>query len=112
MAHRVAPEAEVEFDNIWYYVAKASGSIEAADRVIDTITELSIFSRATRILDATARGICVPACAGLSHRRAGCADSSCFPGQPGPRCLVAAVAIANTLSTKKTSPSAISFPSS
>jgi methenyltetrahydromethanopterin cyclohydrolase len=39
MAHRVAPEAEVELDNIWYYVAKASGSIEAADRVIDTITE-------------------------------------------------------------------------
>ena len=39
MAHRVAPEAEVELDNIWYYVAKASGSIEVADRVIDTITE-------------------------------------------------------------------------
>jgi toxin ParE1/3/4 len=26
MAHRVAPEAEAELDNIWYYVAKESGS--------------------------------------------------------------------------------------
>jgi toxin ParE1/3/4 len=39
MAHRVAPEAEAELDNIWYYVAKQSGSIEAADRLIDFITE-------------------------------------------------------------------------
>ena len=39
MAHRVAPEVELELDNIWYYVAKASGSTESADRVIDTITE-------------------------------------------------------------------------
>jgi toxin ParE1/3/4 len=39
MAHRVAPEAEAELDNIWYYVAKKSGSIEIADRLIDSITE-------------------------------------------------------------------------
>jgi toxin ParE1/3/4 len=39
MAHRVAPEAESELDNIWYYVAKESGSIEVADRLIDSITE-------------------------------------------------------------------------
>ena len=39
MAHRVAPEVELELDNIWYYAAKASGSTESADRVIDTITE-------------------------------------------------------------------------
>ncbi len=32
MAHRVAPHAEIELDNIWYYVAKESGSIEIADR--------------------------------------------------------------------------------
>jgi toxin ParE1/3/4 len=38
MAHRVAPEAEAELDNIWYYVAKESGSIEIADRLIDSIT--------------------------------------------------------------------------
>jgi toxin ParE1/3/4 len=39
MAHRVAPQAEAELDNIWYYVAKESGSVEIADRLIDSITE-------------------------------------------------------------------------
>src|SRR6202789_936217 len=39
MAHRVAPEAEAELYNIWYYVAKESGSVEIADRLIDSITE-------------------------------------------------------------------------
>jgi toxin ParE1/3/4 len=39
MAHRIAPEAEVELDDIWYYIAKESGSTEIADRVIDSITE-------------------------------------------------------------------------
>jgi hypothetical protein len=32
MAHRVAPQAEAELDDIWYYVAKESGSIAIADR--------------------------------------------------------------------------------
>jgi toxin ParE1/3/4 len=39
MAHRVAPEAEAELDNIWCYVAKESGSIEIAGRLIDSITQ-------------------------------------------------------------------------
>jgi len=39
MAHRLAPEAEAELDDIWYYVAKESGSIEIADRLIDSLTE-------------------------------------------------------------------------
>jgi plasmid stabilization system protein ParE len=39
MAHRVAPEAEAELDNIWYYVATESGSTGVADRLIDSITE-------------------------------------------------------------------------
>jgi toxin ParE1/3/4 len=39
MAHRVAPEAEAELDNIWDYVAKESGSMEIADRLIDSIAE-------------------------------------------------------------------------
>jgi len=25
MAHRVAPEAEAELDDVWYYIAKESG---------------------------------------------------------------------------------------
>ena len=39
MAHRLAPQAEAELDDIWYYPAKESQSIEVADRVIDSITE-------------------------------------------------------------------------
>jgi hypothetical protein len=39
MAHRIAPQAQAELDNIWYYVAKQSGSMEIADRIIDSITE-------------------------------------------------------------------------
>ncbi len=39
MAHRVAPEAEAELESIWYYVAKESGSIETADRLIDSICQ-------------------------------------------------------------------------
>jgi toxin ParE1/3/4 len=38
MAHRIAPQAEADLDHIWYYVAK-EGSIEMADRLIDSITE-------------------------------------------------------------------------
>src|ERR1700724_3509902 len=38
MAHRLAPEAETDLDEIWYYIAKESRSIEIADRLIDSIT--------------------------------------------------------------------------
>ncbi len=43
MAHRVAPEAETELDDVWYYIAKASGSMEIADRVIDSLTDQFFF---------------------------------------------------------------------
>jgi plasmid stabilization system protein ParE len=39
MAHRLAPEAEADLDEIWYHLAKESGIPEIADRLIDTITE-------------------------------------------------------------------------
>ena len=39
MAHRVAPEAETELDEIWSYIAQNSGSSEAARRVIASITQ-------------------------------------------------------------------------
>jgi len=39
MAHRVAPGAEAELDDIWYYIATESGSVGIADRVIDSIAE-------------------------------------------------------------------------
>ncbi len=37
-AFRLLPEAETELDDIWLYVARASGSIEIADRLLDTIS--------------------------------------------------------------------------
>ena len=37
MAHRVAARAAADLDEIWYYVAKESGSLETADRLIDSI---------------------------------------------------------------------------
>jgi len=39
MAHRLAPHAERDLDDTWLYVAKESGSIEIANRLIDTITD-------------------------------------------------------------------------
>lgn len=39
MAHRLAPSAEDDLDDIWLYVARESGSLEIANRLIDTITE-------------------------------------------------------------------------
>ncbi len=39
MAHRVAPQAASDLDDVWYYVAKESGSFEVANRVIDSITD-------------------------------------------------------------------------
>jgi len=39
MALRLAPEVEAELDDIWYYIAKESGNIAVADRLIDSITD-------------------------------------------------------------------------
>ena len=39
MAHRVALQAERDLDDIWYYIAKESGSVEIANGLIDSITD-------------------------------------------------------------------------
>jgi toxin ParE1/3/4 len=39
MASVRSPQADSDLDNIWYYVATESGSVEIADRLIDSITE-------------------------------------------------------------------------
>jgi plasmid stabilization system protein ParE len=36
---RLSPEAESELDEIWLYVARVSGSVEIASRVVDSIVE-------------------------------------------------------------------------
>jgi toxin ParE1/3/4 len=38
MPHRLAPQAAADLDDVWYYVAKESGSLEIASRLIDSIT--------------------------------------------------------------------------
>jgi toxin ParE1/3/4 len=39
MAHRRAPSADYDLDDIWYRVAKESGSVERAERFIEYLTE-------------------------------------------------------------------------
>ena len=39
MAHRLAPQVEIELDDIWCYIARESGSTDIADRLIDSITD-------------------------------------------------------------------------
>jgi len=55
MAHRVAPQAEADLDDIWLYVAKESGSMDVANRLVDSITDrfsfLSRFPHAGRARD-------------------------------------------------------------
>jgi toxin ParE1/3/4 len=43
MAHRVAPRAEADLDDIWLYVSKDSGSMDVATRLIDSITDRFLF---------------------------------------------------------------------
>lgn len=38
MGHRRTPQADSDLDDIWYYVATESGSVDIADRLIDAIT--------------------------------------------------------------------------
>ena len=35
---RLAPEAEAELDDIWLYIARGSGNIDVATRIIENIT--------------------------------------------------------------------------
>jgi toxin ParE1/3/4 len=39
MGHRRTEDADADLHDIWYYVALRSGSLEIADRLIDSITE-------------------------------------------------------------------------
>lgn len=39
MAHRRTPQADADIDDIWDYIAIASGSADIAGRVVDAITE-------------------------------------------------------------------------
>jgi toxin ParE1/3/4 len=60
MAHRLAPEAESDLDELWHYVASSS-SIEIADRLVDSLTTrfflLAKYPRAGRRRDDLRPGI-------------------------------------------------------
>ena len=43
MAHRVASRAEADLDDIWLHVARESGSMDVASRLIDSITDRFVF---------------------------------------------------------------------
>lgn len=46
MAHRLASRAADDLDEIWFYVATASSSVDAANRVVDSIVHrLMLLSR-------------------------------------------------------------------
>ena len=48
MGFCLLPEAEAELDEIWFYIARASGSMEIANRLIDSITEQLFLLGSTR----------------------------------------------------------------
>ncbi len=58
MAHRIASEAESDLDQIWDYVARQSGSMEIADRSIDSLTDRFTFYPFIRTLAADAMKSC------------------------------------------------------
>jgi toxin ParE1/3/4 len=39
MGHRVAPRVETDLDGIWLYIARESGSMDVATRLIDSISD-------------------------------------------------------------------------
>jgi plasmid stabilization system protein ParE len=92
MALRIAAEAEAELDEIWLYVASDTGTVEAADRLIDSITErLLLLARNPHIgrrrdeeLRPGLRSFAVNGFVIIYRTpRRGCADSARSAGQPG-----------------------------
>jgi plasmid stabilization system protein ParE len=39
MAIRTCPEAESDLDDIWYYIATESSSVEVAERMLDAVND-------------------------------------------------------------------------
>ena len=60
MAHRLAPEAEADLNELWFYIA-SNGSVDAADRFVDALTNrfflLATHTRAGRQRDDLSRGM-------------------------------------------------------
>jgi hypothetical protein len=61
MAHRLASEVETELDEIWYFIATESGSVDIADRFMNSITD-RFFRIAAYPYAGRVRTICAPVC--------------------------------------------------
>jgi toxin ParE1/3/4 len=61
MAHRLSSEAEAELDEVWWYIARESGSVETARAVVGSITQrfhfLSAYPRIGRRRDDLRPGL-------------------------------------------------------
>jgi toxin ParE1/3/4 len=61
MAYRLAPQAEADLEDIAFYIFVESGSLELADRLIQSITErfalLAAYPRAGRTRDDLQQGL-------------------------------------------------------
>jgi len=62
MAYRLAPQVESELDEIWYYIARASGSVDIADRLVDFIESGSFFLPVIPTWDVAVNTISAPGC--------------------------------------------------
>ena len=58
MDFRVAPQAESDLDEIWYFLATQSSSIDVADRVVDSITARFALLAPTRTSAVVATETC------------------------------------------------------
>jgi toxin ParE1/3/4 len=61
MAYRLAPQAEADLEDLAFYIFLESGSLDIADRLIESITErfdlLAVHPRAGRRRDDLRRGL-------------------------------------------------------
>ena len=62
MAHLVAPQAETDLDDIWFYVAVDSGSMDIASRLVDSITDKFFFLRGSLMRGDPGSSILEPEC--------------------------------------------------
>jgi toxin ParE1/3/4 len=50
MGYRLSPRAATDLDDIWFYIAKESGSMETANRFADSVTDqFSVLARHPRL---------------------------------------------------------------
>ena len=62
MGHARSPQADSDLDSIWYHVAIESGSVEIADRLIDSIAERFLLIANYPISGAAVTLICALDC--------------------------------------------------